>query len=122
MRLTARTYVPAVQQQPMMCICCIFCRDVSHKFTLNFKRRVGLTCYKSEPVAHTEHMRVNGNDRTPESYGLNDIGRLAPHSRQFINLSIVSGTSPLKSDISIRAMLTRCCDLALGYDTLFIYS
>lgn len=89
-------------------------RNILHQIFLGSQRCGAGLRNQSDAVAHAEHMCIYCHGRFVEYYTLNDISRLASHSRQFNQFFQCSRYFAMKILTSICAMPTRCFALLLG--------
>jgi len=72
--------VPAVQDQPMVCVMPVFLRDGFEKFELHLERRFSFC--QAGAIGYAENMGVNGYGGFAESCVEHDVRRFPAHSRK----------------------------------------
>ena len=82
MRLSGRTYIPAVEQQPVMGFGALFGRYVFQQNIFNLMWSVCGGRYKTKTVTDAVDMSVYGNCGLAKSNVLYNISRLTAYARQ----------------------------------------
>ena len=75
-----------MQQNPMMSIRNILCRNVFHQIIFYFSWCISCFWHQTHAMTHTINMRIHRHRSMTEPYGTNHIRRLAPYSSQLLQI------------------------------------